>query len=52
MMRRFARRYVGGTDTSRDYEYTDPDKLRRDTDSFLALLRRTGTTTAPARRMA
>lgn len=38
MMQRFARRYVGDTDTSRDYEYTDRDKLRRDTVSFLALL--------------
>jgi menaquinone-dependent protoporphyrinogen oxidase len=38
MMRRFARRYTGGTDASRDYDYTDQEKLWRDADSFLALL--------------
>ncbi|HEU4453008.1 MAG TPA: flavodoxin domain-containing protein [Longimicrobium sp.] len=38
IMRRFARRYTGDTDTSRDYEYTDREKLRRDAGSFLALL--------------
>jgi menaquinone-dependent protoporphyrinogen oxidase len=38
MMRRFARRYTGDTDGSRDHEYTDRHKLRRDAESFLALL--------------
>ena len=37
MMKTIARQNGGGTDTSRDYEYTDWEKLRKDTGSFLEL---------------
>ena len=36
LMRRIARKAGGGTDTSRDYEYTDWAKLREDVELFLA----------------
>lgn len=35
MMKRIARKMGGDTDTSRDYVYTDWEKLRRDVDAFL-----------------
>lgn len=35
MMRRIARKAGGGTDTSRDYEYTDWPRLRADVEAFL-----------------
>jgi menaquinone-dependent protoporphyrinogen oxidase len=47
MMRRIARKAGGGTDTSRDYEYTDWARLRADVEAFL------GTGVAePARELA
>jgi menaquinone-dependent protoporphyrinogen oxidase len=36
IMKRIARKAGGGTDTSRDYEYTDWAKLREDVVVFLA----------------
>ena len=35
MMKRIARQMGGDTNTSRDYVYTDWEKLRRDVDAFL-----------------
>ena len=38
IMKRIARKAGGGTDTSRDYEYTDWDRLRQQADAFLQAL--------------